>query len=378
MSQGLGVLLLVPPRKRGPGVVAGAALLALLATPGGAQSRGADGRDSVNTPPAAEPVPAQRPAGHLPRASRWLPRLRLDNDAYNFWIHPGHRTDEEYTNGVLASLEALGGWIWGRRFGGGAPDCGADTGSSGRCLSTLVSIGQEMWTPNLSRPPFSYPGWQDERPYAGWLYLSATGRSSSRRSLRAVEVALGVTGRPALGQVSQLVAHKINQKYTTRATGWETQVGFQPGAQLGYHHSLLAARARVGSKAFLDLAPTMSLVAGTIRTSAGMGGRLRVGYNLSHPWDPRAWRGRSHLEYFVSAGGRADYVARDFSLDGSLLDAERRVARVPGVHEYSLGAGVRLHRVLFQWEAITRSRQYETGPAHFAFSTMSASWEFFR
>jgi hypothetical protein len=37
-----------------------------------------------------------------------------------------------------------------------------------------------------------------------------------------------------------------------------------------------------------------------------------------------------------------------------------------------------MHRVLLQWEAITRSRQYETGPAHFAFSMMSASWEFFR
>jgi hypothetical protein len=353
-----------------------AVALALVA-PAAAGAQALRGSDSTNAPANAG-TSSSRDARHLPTPSPWLPRLRLDNDAYNFWIHPGHRTDEEYTNGVVASLETLRGSFWGKRLGGGAPDCGADTARSGRCLTTLLSIGQDIWTPHLSRPPFHRPDWEEERPYAAWLYVSATGRSLSYRSMRALEVTLGVTGRPALGQLSQQIAHRINQKYTTRATGWETQVGFQPGVQFAYHHALLAARGRIGSKAFVDLAPAASIAAGTVRTSAGAGARLRLGYNISHPWDARAWRRRSPLEYWVSAGARAEYVARDFSLDGSLFDEGRQVTRVPGTHEYSFGAGLRMHRVLLQWEAITRSRQYETGPAHFAFSTMSASWEFFR
>ncbi|MGQ0647466.1 MAG: lipid A-modifier LpxR family protein, partial [Gemmatimonadaceae bacterium] len=172
--------------------------------------------------------------------------------------------------------------------------------------------------------------------------------------------------------------HWINKKYTTRATGWDTQVGFQPGLQLGYRHSLLAGRARVGSKAFFDLAPTTGVAVGTVRSSADIGGRARLGYNLSHPWDARAWRVRTPLEYWVSAEGRAEYVARDFSLDGSVLDDGRNVARVPGVRAYSFGVGLRLHRLLLQWEAITKSREYETGPARHTFSTMSAGWEFYR
>lgn len=358
-----------------------ARLLVALATAGlafpiGAQTpRATANPDSVAQPASEAQLRTQRRA--LRPISGWLPRLRLDNDAYNFWIHPGHRTDEEYTNGVVASLETLGGSFWGSRLGGGAPACGADTSRTGRCLATTVSIGQDMYTPNLFRAPFSSPDWEDERPYAGWLWLGVTGRSVSRRSSRVVDAQLGVTGKPALGQVSQQVFHWINQKYTRRATGWETQVGFQPGVQLGYTHSLLAARGFVGSKAVIDLVPSASVVAGTVRSAADAGARLRLGYNLSHPFDPRATRVRGPIEFFVSASGRGAYVAHDFSLDGSLLERDRRVDRVPGVREYAFGAGLRLHHLRLDWEATTRSRQYGTGPLHHAFSSMTATWEFF-
>ncbi|MBK8248500.1 MAG: lipid A deacylase LpxR family protein [Gemmatimonadetes bacterium] len=342
---------------------------ALLASPGAAQVP----RDSANAGPVAN-----APGTTARRNSPWLPRLRLENDAYNFWIHPGHRSDEEFSNGVVASFETLRGTFWGRRLAPATPDCGADTSSTGRCLTTGIAIGQEMYTPNLQRPPFSSPSWRDERPYAGWLWAGLTGRSVSRRSLRQLDAVVGVTGPPALGQLSQQIAHTINASYTTRARGWETQVGFQPGLQVGYSHALLALRGRVGTKAFLDLVPQASATLGTVRTAVESGARLRLGYNLSHPFDPRRWVGRTPLEYWVSAGGRAAWVARDFSLDGSILGDERRVDRVPGVRDYTFGAGLRMHRVLLTWEATTRSRQYTTGPLHHTYSTMSASWEFYR
>lgn len=334
-------------------------------------------RDSVarNVTVASDASASQ---GRRLRPSPWLPRLRLDNDAYNFWIHPGHRSDEEYSNGVVASLETLRGVGPIKRLARRTPDCGADTGRDGRCLLSSVAIGQDMYTPNLLRPPFSSPGWEDERPYAGWLYVATSGRSVSRRSARQLDLALGVTGPPALAQLSQRVAHIVNADYTTRATGWETQVAFQPGLQLGYTHALLAARGSMGGKGVVDVVPQGSVTIGSVRTAADAGAKLRLGYNLSHPFDPRAWPGRTPLEYWVSASGRASHVARDFSLDGSLLGDERRVSRVAGVRDYAFGAGLRMHRLLLQWEATTRSRQYRTGPAHHTWSAMSATWEFYR
>jgi hypothetical protein len=308
--------------------------------------------------------------------SGWLPRLRLDNDAYNFWKHPARRPDEEYTNGVVASVEALRGPWWGRRLGGGHPDCARAPAGDGRCLTTQLAIGQDIYTPNLDRPPFSSPDWEDERPYAAWLWLGASGRIVSTRSLRVLDVAVGVTGPPALGQLSQRIAHVINRRYTTKATGWETQVGSEPGLQLGVRESLLAGRVELGGKGFLDFTPAAGVSLGSIRTAADVGGRARVGYNLSHPWDVRAWRGRTPLEFFASLGGRIEYVARDFSLDGTLLSDGRRVERIPVVREYEVGLGLRMHRLGLGWRATTRTREYETGPRFHPFSTMYASWEF--
>lgn len=307
----------------------------------------------------------------------WLPRLRLDNDAYNFWKHPGKRTDEEYTNGVVFGMEALRAPGWGKTLGRRAPECATALTSDRACLSTLLFIGQDMYTPNLDRPPFSYQGWMFERPYAAWLYAGGEGRRISNRALRTYTLSLGVTGAPALGKLAQSIAHQISARYTTKATGWETQVGAEPGVLLGARQSLLALRWAPGGAGILDLAPSVGTSLGNIRTSADVGAKLRLGINMSHPWDPRAWRGRGLWEFQVSAAGRREYVAHDFSLDGTLFRAaDRQVTRVPTVSEYEFGTALRLHRLSVGWRAVTRTREYTTGPARHIYSQMYSSLEF--
>lgn len=351
--------------------VVGGTLLALAASPHSVRAQeagnahGADGKGE-----ASRSQPRQPTTG-------WLPRVRLDNDAYNFWLHPGHRSDEEYTNGVVLGMEALKAPGWGRVLGGGAPGCVHAGAADRACLTTLLFIGQDMYTPNLDRPPFSYVGWMYERPYAAWLYVGGEGRRVSNRALRTYSLSLGVTGAPALGKLAQSIAHQITAKYTTKATGWETQVGFEPGVLLGLRQSVLALRWAPGGFGVLDVSPSVGGMLGNIRTAADAGGKLRLGLNLSHPWDPRAWRGRSDWEFNISAAGRREYVAHDFSLDGTLLhDADRQVTRVPTVSEYEFGTALRLHRLTVGWRAITRSREYTTGPARHAFSQMYTALEF--
>lgn len=156
-------------------VVVGALLALVVAMPGGAQAQDAGG----NGPAPEKKDEAARSSPRHPSAG-WLPRVRLDNDAYNFWLHPGHRSDEEYTNGVVLGMETLRAPAWGGVLGGGAPAClNAQLGDR-VCLSTLLFIGQDMYTPNLDRPPFSYIGWEFERPYAAWLYVGGRGAASRR------------------------------------------------------------------------------------------------------------------------------------------------------------------------------------------------------
>ncbi|MEO7965837.1 MAG: lipid A deacylase LpxR family protein, partial [Gemmatimonadaceae bacterium] len=246
------------------------------------------------------------------------------------------------------------------------------------CLTTGVTLTQDIYTPNLHRPPFSSDTWADERPYAAWLGVGMEGRRVSARALRTVAIAVGVTGKPSLGEAMQDIAHHITARWTTEAHGWETQVGFQPGIVAGVRQSLLAAKLSAGGRGIFDLAPYAGVNVGNILTDAELGGKARLGINLSHPWDPRASRQRPRWEFDVNAGGRLDYVAHNFSLDGTLIHPDRRVDRTPTVRQHEFGAELRIMKLSLAYRAMTRSREYSTGPNHFTWSSMSAGIEFFR
>ncbi|MFI5310825.1 MAG: hypothetical protein ACHQQ3_06300, partial [Gemmatimonadales bacterium] len=78
----------------------------------------------------------------LPAQSLLASRFRADNDAFDFWLAPWYRPDEEYTSGVQASLE-YAGYAWWHRF------LSADTGrcepGGNRCATRTWSIGQQIF-----------------------------------------------------------------------------------------------------------------------------------------------------------------------------------------------------------------------------------------
>lgn len=332
--------------------------------------------DSQQLPPRVTNPPRPHPRGYP--TVRWLPRLALANDAFNFWLRPGKRSDEQFTNGVVASLETLGAPWWGRSLGGAHAACALAADTARACLTTIVTLKQDIYTPNLHRPPFSSETWEQERPYAAWLSLTGEGRRISPRAMRTLSLALGVTGKPSLGETMQDLAHHISARWTTEAHGWETQVGFQPGVVAGIRQDLLAARVAPGGLGFFDVTPFVAANVGNIVTDAQAGAKARIGVNLSHPWDPRAWRQRALWEFALTAAGRVDYVAHNFSLDGTLLNPTRHVTRTPGVSQYEFGAELRILRLSLAYRATTRGREYTTGPSHFTYSSMSAGLEFYR
>jgi hypothetical protein len=247
-------------------------------------------------------------------------------------------------------------------------------GSRATCVAHELAIGQDMYTPDLLRAPHTVPDWELERPYAAWLFVSSTARFARPRSLDELELSAGVTGRPALGQLAQTIAHSINERYTNEATGWETQVGFEPGLLVRYRHNWLA-RAAAQRGLGVELQPFVGATAGNILTNAEAGLHVRVGMALSHPWHVPSWGERPPLEVFVLGGVRQEYVAHNFSLDGNLFNPKRSVDRVPAVGEHTLGFGLRLGRVSLAWRAVTRSREYESGPKHHSYGIMQGGVE---
>ncbi len=327
------------------------------------------GRGSGKTSGAKTLYEAAHDAG-----AQWAWRARLDNDAYNFWQHPAARTDEEYSNGVRLAAEAYHAPWWARGLTREGASCDPRAGSRSTCVSHELLIGQDIYTPDLDRAPYTVENWEQERPYAAWLYVSSTARFARPHTMDEVELAAGVTGRPALGELAQTIAHHINERYTREAYGWETQVGFEPGVLARYRRTWLA-RAATKRGAGVELQPFVGAAAGNILTDAEAGVQARLGLALSHPWHVPSWQERPAIELYVLGGVRQEFVARNFSLDGTTLNPARAVAREPAVREHTIGIGARYRRITAAWRAVTRSREYRTGPRHHTYGVMQAAVE---
>jgi hypothetical protein len=301
--------------------------------------------------------------------------VRADNDAFNFWRAITDRPDKEYTNGDRVTIEVAGAPWWGKHFAKHRAPCNGTEDSGARCLTTALSIGQDMYTPKPGREPGVVPDWRDDRPYAAWLYAGAEARVVSDRSLRTVGVEFGVTGDPAFGELAQRTAHKLSGVYSREPVGWNTQIGFEPGVMLTARNTHRFAARMASGTAVADFVPHIGAAVGNILTEGETGFQTRVGVHLSNPWWTSEWRTRAPMELYLVGAARGEAVAHNITLDGNTLGADRRVDRLPFVGEYSIGIGGRFHGLVAEWRAVTRSREYRTGPVGHAYSTLFASYE---
>ena len=312
---------------------------------------------------AAFPLAAQQ------RSPVHVVEVATDNDAYDFWIPPSVRPDHEYTHGMWLAVEAGAAPLWGRRLGGGRKPCGTAAAAEGEsCLSTRFEVGQKLYTPRLdSVAPI--PG---QRPYAGWLYASATARASSARVRRSLGLEVGVTGPPSLGEEVQVLMHRIGGFW--KPVGWRNQLRFEPGAVLRYDESRLLWEGRAGGERVADVTPHWGASAGNVLAGARAGLRVRAGHRLPHPW--AGGRGDRRFAAWAVAGVRQDWVAHSLFLDGSTFhDGGVRVTRRPFVLQSDFGAAVRLGAVTAEYLVTVRNREYETQPARHTYSSITLRYE---
>ncbi len=269
-----------------------------------------------------------------------------DNDAYNFWIPFATRPDEEYTNGLEMRAELAGAPLWGRLL---RVACGA---ADGGCVSTELRVGQKIFTPRTDSPLLG----AGERPYAGWLYLSAAGSVEGARVRRTGGAEVGVTGPPSQGEWVQTTFHRMAG--FRDPLGWAGQLRTEPGIVIRYGEEFIAAEARPGGIRVAEVMPYWGAAAGNVRTGAHAGVRLRAGYAVPRPWG-RAGRG---VSLYASAGARAELVLRDLFLDGNTFRDGPRVERISEFGAVEGALGLRVGLVGVEYRTVSRTRSYETEP----------------
>ncbi|MGH7619806.1 MAG: lipid A-modifier LpxR family protein [Gemmatimonadaceae bacterium] len=278
--------------------------------------------------------------------------LRLDNDAFDFWMQPYNRPDEEYTSGVHITYDGARAPWWSRSFFSGAPAC---TFHVQDCRSARAELGQDIYTPSASV--------DDPRPVAGsranggWLYFAQSAQSLHESRSDEFTVSLGVTGPPSLAQFTQTLAHSVAPAFN-RPTDWSRQIRFEPGAIVSYEQQRRTLAYSAGQFG-VDVLPSVSVKAGNVETGAAAGVESRAGWNLPHPWLPESVPASIALVGGVST--RA--VLRDIFLDGNTFHPSYRVGHDFLVGSGDIGVELRYRAFSLSYRAVSESRAYAGGPA---------------
>lgn len=272
--------------------------------------------------------------------------LVIENDKF------GGGTDQHYSNGVMVTLVSpdIDEWEDDTRlphlltaYGEYAPFVNGGQ----RRRSVSLSLGHTIYTPI---DVYTEELVEDDRPYAGWLFMSMGLHSKNEKVLDIFETTLGIVGPSALGEQVQNNFHNLIG--VRRSDGWKNEIHDEPGLMLTWQRSVRMLTEREEHGWGFDLIPHAGATVGNVMTFANVGGEVRAGWNLPDNFgssligpaagvsapsaDPDHHGLGAHL--FAGADGRA--VARNIFLDGNTWQSSPSVPKKPFVADLFAGGTV--------------------------------------
>jgi lipid A 3-O-deacylase len=308
---------------------------------------------------APSAVPAQEDADPN-RIAYWS--VHMENDLW------GDGKDRHYTHGSKVSVAPAGDPPeWLRWLGGYVPFF-----APGHEAGVEFSIGQSIFTPADIEDPNLIVS---DRPYAGWLYASATlvgvlEEDPYHRVSNSLDFTMGVVGPSSGADEVQRRWHRIIDTRTPR--GWDHQLSDEPGLVLTYTR-VWEYFSQLGDKGpEVSLAPHGVAALGNVYTYAGAGAMMRLGYNLRSDLGPPAispsfpgsayFRSRSSWSAYLYAGVEGRLMAHNIFLDGNTFEDSHSVDRRVGVGDLQVGAAVRYRNVRLSFANVFRSKEFAGQP----------------
>jgi len=209
------------------------------------------------------------------------------------------------------------------------------------------SAGQIINTPDdISRSDLI----EEDRPYAGLLYLGVGIQSISHHRMDGLEIDIGIIGPHSFGEQSQTFIHRITKGVQPR--GWGNQLKDELALGLFYERKWKFSQPDEGHGFGFDLIPQFGGGIGTIAIYAGTGIQFRMGWNLPSDFGISLTRpAGDNLSGFWRRGGFSLYavaavdgkaVARNIFLDGNTWRDSHRVEKIPFTADILAGIGLRI------------------------------------
>jgi len=299
--------------------------------------------------------------------------LYLENDA-------GHHTDIEYSDGARFSV------LMHR------PDAVHEdfhipfTEVSERTHFISFALTRQMFTPDdLTESKLI----EDQRPYAGWLYLETALHQTTVRTLDTLTMQLGIVG-PASG-VAWFQKQIHNIIGVTEPQGWDNQLNNEIGIQLNYQHKRRYLFAPVwGIESCAN--PYIGTELGNVSIKANTGALLRIGWHIPEDFGAGIINGGYESGIPVRAGSLShgsskwslygnlhaggSVVARDLFLDGNTFTESHSVDKKFFTGYGSYGVSGRYKNFSFDYLRTYYTKQYTTQEHAHRYDTIILSYLF--
>ena len=247
----------------------------------------------------------------------------------------------------------------------------------------VISMGQLMFTPSDKEAREVI---QDDRPYAGFLYLGFGYHTRDDEQLDTIEVNVGMVGPASLAEESQDFIHKI--RAIDKFNGWDNQLENELGLQFIYEHK---HRFKLtNSWPHQDFIAHSGVSLGNVATYLNVGGEYRIGWQLPEDFGTAAVRPGGDnsapgdgdvrrcgqwicgLHAFISVDSK--FVARDIFLDGNTFEDSHSVDRRSTVADAAIGFSFLVDGWKVSYAKVFRTREFEEQDKSHEYGSLSISY----
>lgn len=251
--------------------------------------------------------------------------------------------------------------------------------------TTFFAFGQNVYTPEDTKTSELIV---DDRPYAGYLYMSV-GIHADRNNRRHVwEFETGVVGPMSLAHAAQDFVHDTID--TSRGAGWEHQLDNELTIGVGHETKWRLWQIHRGDAFGVEFIPHLGGRFGNVDIYANAGIEFRFGWHLPNNFGtcpirpgcdvgsespingkPRKKEGLG-VHFFVALDGRA--VLHNIFLDGNTFTESHSVDKEPFVSDFMSGVALQFKSLEVSYAYYQRSREFKAQNSDHAFGAIKITY----
>lgn len=246
----------------------------------------------------------------------------------------------------------------------------------------IFRMGQQIFTPkDIGREMLI----ENDRPYAGWLYISAgvladSYKQSEIRHLDKLELILGTVGPDSGAENVQTEVHKLTDSKIPQ--GWDNQLDNEITYDLSYQHQWMIPLVNDT----IDIVPQASVTLGSSQRNVGLGMAARIGSGLRSDFGPPLinvtgsgsgyFKPEQALYWYFYVGAYGHYVDYNIFLDGNTDGGSHSVDRNEWVGDLQAGFVVGAGNWRLAFASIVRTKTFAAQDANDQYGSMSVSYRF--